>query len=1145
MADGAYLKTNFNSGQLDTAVMGRSDLDKVQGGALIMRNMMPLPGGAITRRPGLRNAGSLRFDAYATRTGQYAGEFVSGGTNGVPALVLSGTAPNSVDLSGTGWAALRTWYFSPSDAVSFGVSIVSDVAGPNTGYAFIIHPVDTQGDASNPALIAPTGGFYYWTPAFPASCQPDDIQMDFLADTAVFTHQSGPPVRIRYTGQASFAGKPWTFPVFSAGSLRDLYIANNLTGTPPMEPFVPESARSNKPIRIDPASEWIVGNVDVPLAYNPAVGARIDITLEGVAYLATVDTTTTAVVGGTTVRRLQLVFNNRSVSATANDARLFLATTTYDDTTIDDNLNQLRSDKVIFGSHLIGAHIRWQDRYPDVRRPDLFLPKVSGAPAIRWARIKEYVGLRTQPKAYIIRDSATNAGITDTQLARKFFLGSSYRIARNGQTNGVISLQVGAPGALSNPTWTDAAKYNQLGDQFTWTNAARVEPPLPAGDIRIEDITTPVLMDTVNVDDILTEGSNLIVIPSGVAQWSSEYSVRRTAHCYVDANDPRWAIGSYHMARFGSRWVAFRLNTDLGVDANGSRKWEVFLLNALPRETSLGAEATDAGSTSEYVSSLWHQGDYPAAVSFFEQRLFFAGSPRYPETVWASALGNFGDFRAQEPDGKVLASTGISVSMAGSRVSRIRWLITGGSLLIGTDNSEWSLGSADNSRALTAENIRLRQESVYGSSGTPLRVGNTTLFLSAGGSQIIEYGFSNRSESYEGRDLLLLARHRLLSGGRVTIRRLAYSNDGIPLLAALLSDGRFATCLYEPGNALLAWSEHNHAIPECFLTDLATYTRPASGGERQMLMFLGRGTLGFGSRMEAVLLHLPPPNLFNEEPGVCFPHLDGYVLPASATSPRQVPLVGTASGVSAFDTAVQAVVRPAITDTLRSAAGSAADTSNCFHLVSPACVLVTVQGGMSTAVASSPADDGSTRNNGTGVTRYQHVTYRVSGGADSTMALTRMHAANGGSDYGPGATAYVTAGYPISSFCVLFPVATEAGTKRGGFERNLRIVRVALLMIASGFVRLKQVPLSGLGMFYSRGGAQHSVDYEPVIAGPDTYLPGDSSGWWFTGWLELPFSGAASANNLIEFRSSEASVDNTSRSLPYPLTVAAVRVDTM
>lgn len=1102
MGFGAYLKTNFNGGIVDTTLVGRTDLDKVKDAVLIANNAVPMIGGAITRRRGLRiTSGTLFQYLVDVNTGGTYSFVNTQGNGGFPNASGSQTVQSTITPR-----ALRSWSFSPNDTVSFIVSAVRMPVRINGGVpvekvCFVVHPGESDTYNANSAFT--------WCYAFPESCNIDEIQMDFLADTAVFVHQSGTPVRVRYTGTS-----PAGVPLFGCDHFDMLYHGAAVGSAPPMEPFIPENARNNKAIRINPASEQITAHVRVPLAYDPAPGSYVQVTLEGQPLLAIMQYSSTEVLDGVTVRDLFLIIKSRSVNITDNTARCYYADTSYDDDS-HDNGPYVRCDKIVFGSHVEGAWMRWVNNYPDVRRPDLIVNQLS-----RWAYVEKYVGVRPVPVSYLIKDSSKT-----TLEAREFFNGNIYRIAKQGNPDPVIKIQVAAPGAASAPTWTDALRYDKLGDQFTWVPNARIET-LPAGDVRIEDITRPVSMDTVKVSNMVVEGVNLTVIPEGVVRWSAENSISRSADMFAEGDFTRWTIGSYHAARFGTKWCLFRVLDAGVVQSDGTRKYTVILYNALPREATNAARPVESGITSEYVSSLFHQGDYPAAVAYFEQRLCFAGSKRYPETVWMSTLGSFTDFRTQDTDGRVLATSGISFSMAGSRVSRIRWMLSASSLLIGTDNSEWSVSPADSSRALTAENFRARQETTYGSSGTPLRVGSRTLFLSSGGTQLIEYGFSNDTSSFEGRDLLLLARNRVLRNGGRKMVRMAFSNDGMPLLHVLMDDGMWATCTYDQQNGVYAWAIHDHNIPNVRLLDVFTHTTAVAQGERAMVLYNGSLVTPALGTDSGQFLHLSAPDYFDEDPRgpiVCLDwHKDGDAGMREDVAITSANATELAAEVSAF-----------------MVASSPSSTTDEAML----CALsLYLPGSFTGSVAQHPDDDSSNRTNGFGALPYYHAHFqrRIVGPAvlvDAPAALPPVFPA--------GLRARRTVGYGYSSHIVMQPAAALLSSGTRTPRGPERVSNIGLCLIASGFVRMKQFPLKGIGLFYGNGGAQHAADYNTQIGSPSSYFPGDGSSWWFTGWIDLPFSGTCDANALLELRSAEASYDNSKVNLPYPLTVAAVRLDTV
>jgi len=43
----------------------------------------------------------------------------------------------------------------------------------------------------------------------------------------------------------------------------------------------------------------------------------------------------------------------------------------------------------------------------------------------------------------------------------------------------------------------------------------------------------------------------------------------------------------------------------------------------------------------ELKKSVWTTNDYPGAITFFENRLLFGGSPSYPQTIWGSVVDDY------------------------------------------------------------------------------------------------------------------------------------------------------------------------------------------------------------------------------------------------------------------------------------------------------------------------------------------------------------------------------------------------------------------------------------------------------------------------------------------------------------------------
>ena len=71
------------------------------------------------------------------------------------------------------------------------------------------------------------------------------------------------------------------------------------------------------------------------------------------------------------------------------------------------------------------------------------------------------------------------------------------------------------------------------------------------------------------------------------------------------------------------------------------------------------------GATTEWALGHWSTTTgFPGAVSFYEERLVFAGSTDYPQTLWFSTSGDYENFTAAEVDNTVLDTNALVYTIA-------------------------------------------------------------------------------------------------------------------------------------------------------------------------------------------------------------------------------------------------------------------------------------------------------------------------------------------------------------------------------------------------------------------------------------------------------------------------------------------------
>lgn len=217
------------------------------------------------------------------------------------------------------------------------------------------------------------------------------------------------------------------------------------------------------------------------------------------------------------------------------------------------------------------------------------------------------------------------------------------------------------------------------------------------------------------------------------------------------------------------------------------------------------SSTTDAepAETYKWALSAWcKQNGYPSAVGYFQQRMMFAGSTQYPQTVWMTRTGSYQDFGVELPS---FDDDGITVTIAASQVNPVRHILSLRSLLLMTSSSEWSIAASD--QAVTPSTINLQVQSYRGSSMlSPITVGNMALVVQGHGSVVRDLGYEWASDSFSGTDLTVMADH-LFAGH--TLEDWDFAQEPFSTAWCVRNDGVLLGLTYMREHEVFAWHRHD------------------------------------------------------------------------------------------------------------------------------------------------------------------------------------------------------------------------------------------------------------------------------------------------------------------------------------------------
>lgn len=204
-----------------------------------------------------------------------------------------------------------------------------------------------------------------------------------------------------------------------------------------------------------------------------------------------------------------------------------------------------------------------------------------------------------------------------------------------------------------------------------------------------------------------------------------------------------------------------------------------------------------------YETVFQSTGNYPAAVSYFEQRRAFAGTLNAPSTIWMTRSGTESDMSYSIP---TRDDDRIKFRVAALESNTIRHIVPLNNLVLLTSSAEWRV-SPINSDAITPTTISVRPQSYIGASNIrPALINNNLLYGAARGGHMREMAYSWQANGYQSGDLSLRATH-LFDG--YTLLDMCYSKAPSPIVWAVSSTGKLLGITYVPEQQVGAWHQHD------------------------------------------------------------------------------------------------------------------------------------------------------------------------------------------------------------------------------------------------------------------------------------------------------------------------------------------------
>lgn len=217
-------------------------------------------------------------------------------------------------------------------------------------------------------------------------------------------------------------------------------------------------------------------------------------------------------------------------------------------------------------------------------------------------------------------------------------------------------------------------------------------------------------------------------------------------------------------------------------------------------------ELAGANSSEEWRLGSWSETTgYPKLVVFHEQRLWFANIETRPQYFWASQTGNYSNFQPDNAlfSGQIDNDTSFSFEIASEFAQSIMWMVSKGSLLVGTTNSVFAVKGGTG--GVSTSNISVQKQFDVPCEDTePSLTSNEILFIERGGKRIWSTFYTFDLDGYTPIELTLLADH---IGGQSKFTSITWQ-PSLRCLWALRENGTIASCTYIRAQEVTGWAIH-------------------------------------------------------------------------------------------------------------------------------------------------------------------------------------------------------------------------------------------------------------------------------------------------------------------------------------------------
>jgi hypothetical protein len=342
-------------------------------------------------------------------------------------------------------------------------------------------------------------------------------------------------------------------------------------------------------------------------------------------------------------------------------------------------------------------------------------------------------------------------GLTSCTITKPNYIWNRYIDFTN--INGVFDPN--ANGALTTSIF-DSLTFTSYGDIFVITDGTGTLAPI----VGKRTGNTAFLIESIFYPTVLNPNTNVLWLDT-----SAKYPIRVA---FKDTNidteirmKPSGTSGNITIQSQNSAGTAINYFTGdpvgMYIKITQGTNTGVAIVRSKVSDSTVNAQIFNINFASTTASDNWEVSawtsidGYPKTACFFQGRLYFGGNTTFPDTIWASLVGNIYHFMSKRfvqdatTDttkfnyfGSIKETDPFNFTIAATSANSIQWMYPSQTLIVGTTGNEFSINGGQDG-ILSITNINVGAISSHGSAKVqPVKVGSSILFVSYDRKRLLE-----------------------------------------------------------------------------------------------------------------------------------------------------------------------------------------------------------------------------------------------------------------------------------------------------------------------------------------------------------------------------------------------------------------------